>query len=85
MLLTHPLRAALLSAALVLVLPAADAPNAKPARWPGKQPDGSVLLPNMWSLRPAGTQVDLADFPVNIALHPDGKFAVVLDVLMVNQ
>ena len=27
----------------------------------------------MWSLRPAGVQVDLADFPVNIALHPDGK------------
>jgi hypothetical protein len=29
----------------------------------------------MWSLRPAGTQVDLADFPVDIALHPDGKLA----------
>jgi len=47
-------------------------------RWPGRQADGSVLLPNMWSLRPAGTQVDLADFPVNIAVHPDGKFAAVL-------
>ena len=47
-------------------------------RWPGKQPDGSVLLPNMWSLRPAGTQVDVADFPVNIAIHPDGKFAAIL-------
>ena len=68
-----------------LSLSAADAPNSKPqtpnsqsARWPGRQPDGSVLLPNMWSLRPAGVQVNLADFPVNIALHPDGKFAVVL-------
>ncbi len=85
MLLAHPLRAVLLGASLVVSLSAADAPNAKPgiqnskpAQWPGKQPDGSVLLPNMWSLRPAGTQVDLADFPVNIALHPDGKFAVVL-------
>jgi DNA-binding beta-propeller fold protein YncE len=47
-------------------------------RWPGRQPDGSVLLPNMWSLKPAGTQVDLADFPVNMAVHPDGKFAAIL-------
>ena len=69
----------------VVSLTAADAPNSKLQtpnsslpRWPGRQPDGSVLLPNMWSLRPAGTQVDLADFPVNIALHPDGKLAAVL-------
>ncbi len=29
-----------------------------------------VLLPNQWSLRPAGRQVPLGDFPVNIAMHP---------------
>ncbi|MBI4623566.1 MAG: beta-propeller fold lactonase family protein [Verrucomicrobia bacterium] len=32
----------------------------------------------MWSLRPAGTQVELGDFPVNIAVHPGGRFAAVL-------
>ena len=47
-------------------------------RWPGRQSDGSVLLPNLWSLQPAGTQVDVADFPVNIAVHPEGKFAAIL-------
>lgn len=47
-------------------------------QWPGRLPDGSVLLPNMWSLRPAGKQLDLGDFPVNIAVHPDGRFAAVL-------
>ena len=46
--------------------------------WPGRKPDGSVLLPNQWSLRPAGRQVDLADFPVNIAVHPSGRFAAIL-------
>src|ERR1043166_5587110 len=46
--------------------------------WPGPQPDGSTLLPNQWSLRPAGRQLELGDFPVNIAVHPDGKFAAVL-------
>ncbi|MBI3850509.1 MAG: bifunctional YncE family protein/alkaline phosphatase family protein [Verrucomicrobia bacterium] len=46
--------------------------------WPGRQPDGSVLLPNLWSLRPVGTQIDLGDFPVNIAVHPDSRFAAVL-------
>jgi YVTN family beta-propeller protein len=48
------------------------------AALPGKQPDGSVLLPNQWSLRPVGDQVALGDFPVNVAVHPDGRFAAVL-------
>ena len=45
---------------------------------PGLKPDGSVLLPNQWSLRPVGVQVPLGDFPVNIAVHPGGQFAAVL-------
>ena len=44
----------------------------------GSAADGSVLLPNQWSLRPAGRQVALGDFPVNIAVHPDGGIAAVL-------
>ncbi|HEX7654451.1 MAG TPA: beta-propeller fold lactonase family protein [Verrucomicrobiae bacterium] len=46
--------------------------------WPGLRPDGSVLLPNQWSLQPAGTSLELGDFPVNLALSPDGKFAAIL-------
>ena len=45
---------------------------------PGYRPDGSILLPNQWSLRPAGRQIELGDFPVNIALHPAGRYAAVL-------
>jgi DNA-binding beta-propeller fold protein YncE len=45
---------------------------------PGAKPDGSVLLPNQWSLRPVGKQVELADFPINVAVHPGGRFAAVL-------
>jgi len=45
---------------------------------PGLQRDGSVLLPNQWSLRPAGEQIPVGDFPVNVALHPAGVFAAVL-------
>ena len=45
---------------------------------PGLQRDGSVLLPNQWSLRPVGKQLVVGDFPVNIALHPGGVFAAVL-------
>lgn len=47
-------------------------------QWPGRLPDGSVLLPNMWSLHPAGKQLDLGDFPVNIAVHPNSRHAAVL-------
>ena len=45
---------------------------------PGLQPDGSVLLPNQWSLRPVGRQLVVGDFPVNVALHPGGVYAAVL-------
>lgn len=45
---------------------------------PGWQPDGSVLLPNQWSLKPAGRQVPIGDFPLNLALHRDGRHAAVL-------
>jgi DNA-binding beta-propeller fold protein YncE len=52
---------------------AAEAP-----RTPGPQPDGSVVLPNQWSLRPVGRQVEVGDFPATIAVHPSGSHAVVL-------
>src|SRR6266404_2628385 len=48
------------------------------AQLPGQSSDGSVLLPNQWSLRPVGKQVMLGDFPVNIAVHPSSRFAAVL-------
>src|SRR3989442_10100389 len=45
---------------------------------PGPRLDGSVLLPNQWSLRPVGKQVVLGDFPVNIAVHHENRFVAVL-------
>src|SRR5207302_7407319 len=45
---------------------------------PGVRPDGSILLPNQWSLQPAGKQIELRDFPVNVAVHSQGKFAAIL-------
>jgi DNA-binding beta-propeller fold protein YncE len=36
------------------------------------------LLPNQWELNPVGRQIPVGDFPVNIAVHPGGRFAVVL-------
>src|SRR5262245_51777190 len=45
---------------------------------PGPTGDGAVRLPTQWYLRPAGKQLLVGDFPVNIALHPAGKHAAVL-------
>src|SRR5512139_3434704 len=45
---------------------------------PGARGDGAVRLPNQWWLRPVGKQLPVGDFPVNIALHPSGKFAAIL-------
>src|SRR5437867_2559128 len=54
-------------------------PRSSTPQWPGRRADGSVLLPNQWSLRPAGRQIGLGDFPVNIALHPTKPFAAILN------
>lgn len=53
-------------------------PRRAPAALPGQQLDGSVLLPNQWSLRPAGRQLGLGDFPVHLEIHPEGRYAAVL-------
>lgn len=39
---------------------------------------GGVLLPNGWSLRPAGRQLNLDTFPMSTAVTPDGRFLLVL-------
>ncbi|MEP6668433.1 MAG: beta-propeller fold lactonase family protein [Chthoniobacter sp.] len=61
-----------------LLLTTVLALSARAADLPGQRPDGSVLLPNQWTLRPVGRQVPLGDFPANLALHPAGKFGAVL-------
>jgi DNA-binding beta-propeller fold protein YncE len=68
----------LLSSILVGLFVGAAAGFADPVQLPGPRPDGSTLLPNQWSLHPAGQQIELGDFPVNIAVHPQGRYAAVL-------
>jgi len=46
---------------------------------PGPQRDGSVLLNTGWTLRPAGRQIPLSTFPMNVRPSPDGKYLVVLE------
>ena len=48
------------------------------AIWPGMTRAGSVLLPNGWSLKPAGRQARLGDLPVQIALHPTEPILAIL-------
>ena len=73
---TNSWRARCVCAAWVMTL---SAWAAKPeVILPGLQLDGSVLLPNQWSLRPVGRQVVVGDFPSNVAPHPRGRFAAVL-------
>jgi sugar lactone lactonase YvrE len=86
------MRRSLTAAAALLTIPAgllvalgwadeAPAPKtaaAPPRVLPGAQPSGAILLHNQWSLRPAGKQVALGDFPVNLALHPGGRWLAAL-------
>src|SRR5262245_54582582 len=68
---------AALTAALDLRQPAVRAKEV-PRLLPGMQSSGFVQLPNQWSLRPAGRQLELGDFPVNLALHPSGRWLAAL-------
>ncbi|MBY0524148.1 MAG: beta-propeller fold lactonase family protein [Gemmataceae bacterium] len=51
---------------------------ALPRQLPGVQASGAILLPNQWSLRPVGRQIELGDFPVNLAVHPRGLWIAAL-------
>lgn len=61
-----------------LVAETTNATRQVPVVLPGPKPDGSILLPNGWSLRPVGKQIPLGDFPVNMALHPRLPLAAIL-------
>src|SRR5947207_780568 len=53
-------------------------PATSKTTWPGMTRDGTVLLPNGWSLKPAGKQSRLGDFPVQSAVHPSEPVLAVL-------
>lgn len=58
------------------LMSAAPQPIALP-RIPGPKGDGTGITPNNWNLRPAGTQVQVGDRPMGVALSPDGKSLLV--------
>jgi len=74
-------RPPLVLALLLLALPslAAKAPQApKPkAPRPGPQGGGVTLLPNGWSIAPAGRHITVGDLPLAMAESPDGRTLVV--------
>ena len=74
-----PHRLTLVLAVLLVATAAGQEENAthQPRRLPGMQASGQVLLPTQWSLDPAGKQLKVGDFPVNIALHPKEPIAAV--------
>src|SRR4051794_27046410 len=45
---------------------------------PGVEADGAIRLHNTWTLRPVGKQLELGDYPVNIAVHPSGHYLAIL-------
>ena len=69
--------AALLLAAILGLTPFIAMPQNGSLRIPGESNGGSVLLPNGWTLTPAGEQIQVGGLPLAMALHPDGRYLVV--------
>ncbi|HVJ80940.1 MAG TPA: beta-propeller fold lactonase family protein, partial [Planctomycetia bacterium] len=65
--------------AATVVAQDAKAPPKSPRLLPGPQRDGAVQLPNHWSLRPTGRHVEVGDYPVQLVIHPSGKWLAILD------
>jgi YVTN family beta-propeller protein len=66
------------AAAAVGALGCAGPPRVETPTWPGKQADGSILLPSGWSLMPHGKQVQLTtDLPVRMAWRPGGRYLAI--------
>lgn len=59
--------------------------NADSISRPGVQPDGSILLPNRWSLTPAGHQIPVGDLPLAMAITPDNRYLLVTNNGYVDQ
>ena len=68
----YPLAVLVAMFALCTAMPADD----KPARFPGKTADG-YLLPNGWTITPAGEQLILKDLPLNIVPLADNRRVLV--------
>jgi YVTN family beta-propeller protein len=60
----------------LVLISAAAALAADKSEFPGQKKDG-FLLPNGWTITPAGEQVLLTDLPLNIAPLADGRHALV--------
>ena len=61
-----------------VTLVSGDEPVTDKVVWPGLNRDGSVLLPNGWSIKAAGKQSRLGDFPVIAEMHPTEPVMAVL-------
>jgi YVTN family beta-propeller protein len=46
-------------------------------RWPGRLGPGETLLPNGWTIAPAGRHIAIGDLPLALLQSPDGRFLIV--------
>lgn len=73
-------RALYLALILIIVLQLPGSAGQKqetPRRLPGGSAQAGYLLPNGWSLTPAGEQIEVGDLPLALVLHPDGRHLLV--------
>src|SRR5262245_52762809 len=72
----HPWKTSFIAAACAAVLTVGVAGIAQ-LTLVGRQADSTVVLPNGQTITPAGTQIEVNDRPLAIAVSPDGTLAAV--------
>lgn len=45
--------------------------------WPGVKDGGRILLPNGWTIAPAGRHLPVGDFPLSMVMAPDGRRLII--------
>lgn len=66
------------SARASAVTPADEPTTHTPPLLPGMQVDGRMLLPNGWTLDPAGRHIPIGDLPLAMEFSPDRKYLAIV-------
>ena len=71
------MRSKRLALVLLMITLSGCAAHREAIQLPGSRGDGRILLPNGWTLEPAGAHIALGDLPLGMDITPDERYAAI--------